>query len=87
MTSFDDIAKRRIRYLTRRRLLELDIPLKRFMAEEFNRLNDVELATFAELLNLPDQDFSPKSTANYLPPQAKPMPCRKESGQPQAQKE
>ena len=57
MTRFDDTAKRRIRYLTRRGLLELDILLKRFMAEEFNCLNDAELATFAELLNLPDQDF------------------------------
>ncbi|MDO4877970.1 MAG: succinate dehydrogenase assembly factor 2 [Neisseria sp.] len=57
MVTFDDTAKRRIRFLTRRGLLELDILLGRFMATEFQRLGDDELEVFVEILDLPDQDF------------------------------
>ncbi len=57
MVTFDDAAKRRIRFLTRRGLLELDILLEQFMATEFQRLGDDELAVFVEILDLPDQDF------------------------------
>ncbi|MBH5329769.1 succinate dehydrogenase assembly factor 2 [Eikenella sp. S3360] len=57
MTRFDDTAKRRIRFQTRRGLLELDILLQRFMAEEFERLSDAELAVFTELLALPDPEL------------------------------
>lgn len=57
MAQFDDTAKRRIRFQTRRGLLELDIVLKRFMAEEFEQLNDEELAVFVDILALEDQEF------------------------------
>ncbi|MDO4998138.1 MAG: succinate dehydrogenase assembly factor 2 [Neisseria sp.] len=57
MVSFDDAAKRRIRFLTRRGLLELDIVLGRFMEKEFQNLSNEELATFVELLDLPDPEF------------------------------
>ncbi len=54
---FDDTARRRIRWLTRRGLLELDIVLERFMAQEFDRLSDAELAVLVQILDLPDQEF------------------------------
>lgn len=57
MITFDDAAKRRIRFLTRRGLLELDIVLKRFMEKEFQHLSDAELSVFVEILDLPDQEF------------------------------
>ncbi|WP_373745949.1 succinate dehydrogenase assembly factor 2 [Neisseria dentiae] len=57
MPVFDEAAKRRIRYQTRRGLLELDIVLGRFMDKEFQNLNDEELAVFVDILELPDQEF------------------------------
>ncbi|MFP5073574.1 succinate dehydrogenase assembly factor 2 [Neisseria sp. WLZKY-1] len=57
MITFDEAAKRRIRFLTRRGLLELDIVLKRFMEKEFPHLSDEELAVFVNILDLPDQEF------------------------------
>lgn len=54
---FDDAARRRIRWLTRRGLLELDIVLGRFMAQEFDQLGDDELAVLVQILDLPDQEF------------------------------
>lgn len=57
MAQFDEIAKRRIRFQTRRGLLELDIVLKRFMATEYDNLSDDELAVFVEILALEDQEF------------------------------
>lgn len=54
---FDDAARRRIRWLTRRGLLELDIVLERFMATQFDDLSDEELAVFVAVLDLPDQEF------------------------------
>ena len=57
MVAFDDTAKRRIRFLPRRGLLELDIVLGRFMETEFQNLNDEELAVFVEILDLPDPLF------------------------------
>ncbi len=57
MAQFDEIAKRRIRFQTRRGLLELDIVLKRFMASEYDSLTDDELAVFVEILALEDQEF------------------------------
>lgn len=57
MAVFDETAKRRIRFLTRRGLLELDILLGRFMTTEFQKLNDEELAVFVDILDLPDQEF------------------------------
>ena len=57
MATFDETAKRRIRFLTRRGLLELDIVLGRFMEKEFNNLSDEELSVFVEILELPDPSF------------------------------
>lgn len=57
MPVFDEAAKRRIHYQTRRGLLELDILLGKFMEKEFQNLNDEELAIFVEILDLPDQQF------------------------------
>ncbi|MDO4695981.1 MAG: succinate dehydrogenase assembly factor 2 [Neisseria sp.] len=57
MASFEEAAKRRIRFLTRRGLLELDIVLGRFMEKEFQHLSDEELEVFVELLDLPDPEF------------------------------
>lgn len=57
MPVFDEAAKRRIRYQTRRGLLELDIVLGRFMDKEFQNLSDGELAVFVDILELPDQEF------------------------------
>ncbi|EGZ44899.1 MULTISPECIES: FAD assembly factor SdhE [Neisseria] len=57
MVTFDESAKRRIRFLTRRGLLELDILLGRFMETEFQHLSDEELVIFVEILDLPDQEF------------------------------
>ena len=54
---FDDAARRRIRWLTRRGLLELDIVLGRFMAQEFDSLSDDESAVLVQILDLPDQEF------------------------------
>lgn len=57
MPVFDEAAKRRICYQTRRGLLELDIVLGRFMDKEFQNLSDEELAVFVDILELPDQEF------------------------------
>ena len=57
MPASDETAKRRIRFQTRRGLLELDILLGRFMDKEFQHLSDDELAVFVEILDLPDQEF------------------------------
>ncbi|WP_373742007.1 succinate dehydrogenase assembly factor 2 [Neisseria sp.] len=54
---FDDTAKRKIRFQTRRGLLELDIVLGRFMDKEFDRLSDEELAAFAGFLEGQDHDL------------------------------
>ena len=57
MATFDEKAKRRIRFLTRRGLLELDIVLGRFMEKEFDNLSVVFLSVFVEILELPDPSF------------------------------
>ncbi|WP_416192213.1 succinate dehydrogenase assembly factor 2 [Neisseria sp. CCUG12390] len=54
---FDDTAKRKIRFQTRRGLLELDLVLGRFMEREFEQLNDEELTAFVEILEFQDQDL------------------------------
>ncbi|MDF7676543.1 succinate dehydrogenase assembly factor 2 [Neisseriaceae bacterium ESL0693] len=57
MSQLNDTAKRRIRWLTRRGLLELDIVLGQFMSREFDHLTDDELNAFVRLLDLPDPVF------------------------------
>ena len=47
----------RIRWDCRRGMLELDIVLDRFLAQHFERLTPLEVATFKELLSLPDHDL------------------------------
>ncbi|MDO4433367.1 MAG: succinate dehydrogenase assembly factor 2 [Alysiella sp.] len=57
MAQFNEIAKRRIHFQTRRGLLELDIVLKRFMENHFQHLSDEELSIFVDILELQDQEF------------------------------
>lgn len=57
MAQFTETDKRRIRFQTRRGLLELDIVLKRFMEQQFPILTDEELAVFVDILKLEDQEF------------------------------
>lgn len=54
---FDDTAKRKIRFQTRRGLLELDLIFGRFMEKEFEQLSDQELAELVEVLELQDQEL------------------------------
>ena len=57
MMVFDDIAKRKIRFQTRRGLLELDLIFGRFMEKEFEHLSNQELAEFVEILEFQDQEL------------------------------
>ena len=50
----DEISKKRVRWHTRRGLLELDLLLQRFMAEKMDQLDTQALSAFYELLLLPD---------------------------------
>ena len=52
-----DAEKKRLRYLTRRGLLELDIVLTRFMKTHFDALSEDELEVFRDILDWQDQDF------------------------------
>lgn len=70
MTQFNETEKRRIRFQTRRGLLELDIVLKRFMATRFQNLSDEELAIFVEILTMEDQEFL--AQINQVEPPKKP---------------
>lgn len=57
MMVFDDTAKRKIRFQTRRGLLELDIVFGRFMEKEFEQLDNQQLAHFVEILEFQDQEL------------------------------
>lgn len=57
MAQFTETDKRRLRFQTRRGLLELDIVFKRFMEQQFAALDDEELAVLADLLKLEDQEL------------------------------
>ena len=52
-----DAEKKRLRYLTRRGLLELDIVLTRFMQKHFDALTQEQLEVFRDILDWQDQDF------------------------------
>ena len=52
-----EAEKRRLRYLTRRGLLELDIVLTRFTQSRFETLSESELEIFRDILDWQDQDF------------------------------
>ncbi len=47
----------RIRWRTRRGLLELDILLERFVAQGYGQLDQSEQAVFEALLDLPDNNL------------------------------
>ncbi|MFM9835348.1 MAG: succinate dehydrogenase assembly factor 2 [Methylophilaceae bacterium] len=52
-----EMEQRRLAWRCRRGMLELDIVLQRFVAQQFSTLNLTELNTFDALLGLPDNDF------------------------------
>lgn len=52
-----DAEQRRLAWRCRRGLLELDIVLQRFVAQYFNQLTLIELQTFDDLLDLPDNEL------------------------------
>lgn len=52
-----DTEQRRLAWRCRRGLLELDIVLQRFVAQQFTDLSDAELTALDALLALPDNDF------------------------------
>lgn len=54
---FDDVAKRKLRFQTRRGLLELDLMFGRFMEKEFEHLTDSELSELVEILDFQDQEL------------------------------
>ena len=62
---------RRLRWRCRRGLLELDIVLKRFLDQEYDKLNDGQRQLFDELLELPDNTL-----LAYLNKQEKPEDVR-----------
>lgn len=57
MTQFTDAEKRRIRWQSRRGLLELDLLLRKFLVGRYDQLSDEELVTYCRILDLPDNDF------------------------------
>ncbi|TDR82690.1 succinate dehydrogenase assembly factor 2 [Paludibacterium purpuratum] len=57
MSEIDATEKKRIRWRSRRGLLELDIVLERFLASGFDDLDQGQLADYRRLLQLDDNDF------------------------------
>ena len=53
----DEIEKKRIRWHSRRGLLELDLVLERFLAHTYEQLNQAELQAYREILVFEDNDF------------------------------
>ncbi len=53
----DDRAQERLRWRSRRGLLEMDLILQRFMARHLAALDGDDLAVYDRLLDLPDNDF------------------------------
>lgn len=49
--------QRRLAWRCRRGMLELDIVLQRFVAQYFNQLTLIELQSFDDLLDLPDNEL------------------------------
>jgi antitoxin CptB len=47
----------RLRWQCRRGMLEVDIVLERFLERHAGRISDLELNSFKELLDLPDNDL------------------------------
>ncbi|HJV07076.1 FAD assembly factor SdhE [Paludibacterium denitrificans] len=57
MTDYDPIELKRIRWRSRRGLLELDLVLEKFFAQRFDSLSPAEIDAYRKLLDLPDTDF------------------------------
>ena len=57
MNAIDAVEKKRIRWRSRRGLLELDIVLERFLAAGFDALDEHGLVAYRRLLDLDDNDF------------------------------
>ena len=53
----DAAARHRLKWKCRRGLLELDLVLEKFLARHAARLDETQLATLNELLDLPDNDL------------------------------
>ncbi|OWY39194.1 succinate dehydrogenase assembly factor 2 [Xenophilus sp. AP218F] len=57
MTAYDPIELKRIRWRSRRGLLELDLVLEKFFAGPFDQLPPAQIEAYRRLLDLPDTDF------------------------------
>lgn len=57
MSAYDPIELKRIRWRSRRGLLELDLVLEKFFAGPFDQLTPAEIEAYRRLLDLPDTDF------------------------------
>lgn len=57
MSRYSQVDRSRIRWHTRRGLLEMDLVLERFMAREFDQLSDEQIDAFVKLLELIDTEF------------------------------
>jgi succinate dehydrogenase / fumarate reductase iron-sulfur subunit/antitoxin CptB len=57
MNPLDPTELKRIRWRSRRGLLELDLVLERFLARKFDSLDAREMAAYRRLLELDDTDF------------------------------
>ncbi|AOZ51772.1 MULTISPECIES: succinate dehydrogenase assembly factor 2 [Chromobacteriaceae] len=57
MTAYDPIELKRIRWRSRRGLLELDLVLEKFFAGPFDQLAPAQIDAYRQLLDLPDTDF------------------------------
>ena len=57
MKPMDELEIKRIRWRSRRGLLELDLVLERFLAGHFATLDERQLQAYRRLLDLPDNDF------------------------------
>ncbi|WP_255989698.1 FAD assembly factor SdhE [Chitinolyticbacter albus] len=53
----DEVELKRIVWRSRRGLLELDLQLERFVAEDLPQLTEPELVLYRELLQYPDNDL------------------------------
>lgn len=57
MTVCDSVELKRLRWRSRRGLLELDLVLERFFSGPFFQLNPGAIEAYRRLLDLPDIDF------------------------------
>jgi len=57
MTVIDALEIKRMRWRSRRGLLELDLVLERFLAQRLDALDQDQLEAYRRLLDLPDTDF------------------------------